>query len=133
MLVVPEGSPIGEVADLTGRRVGVVFGTEGHMEALGWEEVLVPPPAVVQHESTEAALESLTAGEVEAAVVDNLAAQTARNRGVPLTGLQPPLTSEPFVVVTRLEDETLTEAIDEHLDAMIADGTLEAIQERWMR
>lgn len=133
VLVIPQGSPIEEIADLTGRPIGVVLGTEGHMEALGWEEVLVPPPTIVQYESAEAALDNLTAENVEAIVVDNLAAQTAKNRGMNLDILQPPLTDEPFVVVTRLEDEDLTEVIDDHLAAMIQDGTLETLHNRWMQ
>lgn len=131
--VVPAGSPITGPADFAGQRVLVAFGTEGHMEALRWQEALVPAPEVLTFETSEAALDALVAGLGDAAIVDNIAAQTALAHGQPLTILDPPLTDEIYVVAGRREDAALVEAVGAILQDMQSDGSLSALIARWMR
>ena len=129
MLVAPEHSLTAVPEDLAGRRLAVVFGTDGHMVALGWEERVTPPPVLVLEQSAAEALEALAAGEVEAAVVDGLAARVAA-RSAPLMMIL--VTDEPYVIAARGADTALIEAFDDTLDVMRGDGTLDLLLERWM-
>ncbi|MBN1920480.1 MAG: amino acid ABC transporter substrate-binding protein [Anaerolineae bacterium] len=129
MLVAPQQSSIAAPEDLSGRRLAVVFGTDGHMVALGWEERLTPSPVLVLEQSAAEALEALAAGEVEAAVVDGLAARAAA-KAAPLIAVL--VTDEPYVIAARSTDAALIEAFDETLDVMRGDGSLELLLERWV-
>ncbi|MCD6345077.1 MAG: amino acid ABC transporter substrate-binding protein [Anaerolineae bacterium] len=133
VLVVPPDSTITAVADLAGQRVLVVFGTEGHMEALRWEELLSPPPTLVPREGVAEVLAALEAGEAGAAVVDNLAAQTALARGAALQVLDPPVSHEPYVIVARSQDGDLLDELDKFLEEMSDDGTLATLVARWVQ
>ena len=133
MLVVPPDSDVTSVDDLAGQRVLVVFGTAGHMEALRWEELLSPPPTLVPCEGVAEVLAALGAGEAEAAVVDNLAAQAALAHGAAIQVLDPPVTSEPYVIVARSQDGDLLEKLDEFLEEMGDDGTLATLVARWVQ
>jgi polar amino acid transport system substrate-binding protein len=133
VLVVPPDSAVTSVAGLAGQRVLVVFGTEGHMESLRWEELLSPPPTLVTREGVAEVLAALGAGEAEAAVVDNLAAQMALARGAAIQVLDPPVSHEPYVIVARSQDSDLLDELDEFLEEMSDDGTLATLVARWVQ
>ncbi|HQJ11804.1 MAG TPA: transporter substrate-binding domain-containing protein, partial [Anaerolineae bacterium] len=123
MLVAPLDAGITGPADLAGRRVAVVFGTDGHMAALEWEATL----AIYQFAAE--ALAALAAGEVEAAVVDGVTARAAAKSAPLLTLL---VTDEPYVIAARREDAALIDRFDAILDTLRGDGTLEALLDRWI-
>jgi ABC-type amino acid transport substrate-binding protein len=133
VIVLPQASPVAQEGDLAGRPVAVVFGTEGHMEALRYEETLPTPPNLYTFESAEEALQSLSAGQVEATIINNIAAQMAINRGYPVRVLTPPVTDESYVLAVQQEDRALLDAIVQHLESMARDGTLDVLLARWMR
>ncbi len=133
IIAVLQNSPVQTRTDLAGRRVAVIFGTEGHMEAMRLEQTLASPPVILQYESADAVLSALHYGQVEAAILDNIAARMAQNNGQPLSILSPPLTDESYVVAVRKEDRALLEALNRELDAMRTDGTLDALVARWLR
>lgn len=132
VLVVPPDSPIEGVADLPGRKVAVVFGTAGHMEALRWEQLLSSPPVVETRESAEGALEALTTGSVEAILIDALAAQAAGAQEQPIRILTPPIVDESYVIAVRRTEGELIDEITLHLQEMQTDGTIERLTERWI-
>lgn len=132
MLVAPEAAAITGLADLAGRRVGAVFGADGHMAALGWEKQLTPPPVLTLYQSAPEALAALAVGEVEAAVVDGLAARAAVTRGEPVALAAFLVTDEPYVIAARREDSALIKAFGEILDALRSDGVLDALIARWI-
>jgi arginine/lysine/histidine transporter system substrate-binding protein len=133
VLVVPIDSPIDEPTDLAGQHVSVVFGTEGHMEALRWERLLDPPPTVVPQESPDAVVAGLVSGAVEAGVVDNISAQMALSQTPTLRTLAPPVTDEIYVIAGRDEDAALIEEISKILQGMREDGTMEGLIAHWMQ
>lgn len=133
MLVVPVGSPITTLDNLAGQRVAVVFGTEGHMEALRWEQTFTPPPILLTPDAPDKALAMLATHEADAAVVDNVTAQTALAQGAALQVLDPAVTDEVYVVAGRQADVALIKAISTILVQMQADGTLAALITRWMK
>lgn len=132
MLVAPEAAAITGLADLAGRRVGAVFGADGHMAALGWEKQLTPPPVLTLYQSAPEALAALAVGAVEAAVVDGLAARAAVTRGEPAALTAFLVTDEPYVIAARRDDGALIKAFDEILDALRSDGVLDALIARWI-
>ena len=131
VLVSPPDRPVDEVAGLAGQRVAVVFGTSGHMAALKWEARLASAPALVSVETADAALDALEAGDVDAAVVDHLAAQVARRSGRPVQLAALPESVTPYVIAARREDAALIAAIDACLEEMRSNGTLDTLFERW--
>ncbi len=133
VLMVQQTATIDALEGLSGRRLGAVFGTEGHMEALRLEALLAPPPVILTWDTAEEAVAALVAGQVDGVIVDNIAAQQARLSGAPLRILDPPLTDERYVVAARRADAALIEAVDAILQEMQADGTLEALIAYWMR
>ncbi len=131
VLVSPADQPVDEVAALAGKRVVVVFGTSGHMEALRWEERVDPAPVLVTVETADAALDALEAGDVDAAVIEHLAAQIALRAGRELSLTELPASVTPYVIAARHEDAVLIETMDDCLEAMIVDGTLNTLFDRW--
>jgi len=134
VLVVSESADqrISEVNDLSGKRLGVEWGSEGdvvgrrllkEIEGLSLQTYL----------TSEAALRALRGGEVEAAIVDAVSAYEfiAAEGGVQVVG--DPLTDEPYVIAVRLNSPLLLKAINEALVEMKEDGTLQRLQEKWFR
>ncbi len=132
VLMTREESAIASEADLAGQPVACVFGTAGHMQVLQWQETLVPPPTVVTVEAP-GDLAARLHGEAVAAIVDHVSARMAASQDPGLRILTPPLIPEPYVIAVRGEDEALFEAIEGALQALQADGTLDALVERWLR
>ncbi len=132
VLVVSHNSPIHSLSDLGGHKVAVVFGTEGHMEALRWEKELNPAPVLLSGETPEQVLGALNNGSVEAAVVDNVAAQGILLTQPNLKVLDPPITDEIYVVAGRHDEEALIIAIGHYLQQMQTDGTLNKLIAQWM-
>ena len=123
---------ISEVEDLSGKRLGVEWGSEGDVvgrrlqrkiEGLKLENYMAPQDV----------LRALKGGEVEAAIVDAVSAYQfiAVEGGVQVVGH--PLTDELYVVAVRLDSPLLLRAINEALVEMREDGTLERIQAKWFR
>lgn len=133
VLLVPRGSPIDEPVDLAGDYIGVVFGSAGHLEALRWEKMIHPPPTVVPWDSSEQVLAMLLSGQASAAVVDNISALEALSGAPNLQVITPSITDEVYVIAGRQENSALIEKIDEILQQMQADGTLDALISEWMQ
>lgn len=133
VLLVPDMSAIAAVDDLPGRRVALVFGTAAHVAALRWEKTLQPPPVLLVKDDPQAVVALLADGQADAAVVDHVTARIAVAHTAGLRVLLPPITDEPYVVAARKEDADLVEAVDEVLEALQTDGTLDALVGQWMR
>lgn len=132
MLVAPQTAAIAGPGDLAGLRVGAVFGTDGHMAAWDWVESLTPSPTLTLYQSSAEVLAALAASEVEAAVVDGLAARAAVAQDTPLPLKAFLVTDEPYVIAARREDAALIKTLDGLLDALRGDGTLDALVARWI-
>jgi len=132
VLIVREDRIIDRPADLAGETVVCRFGTTGHMAALTWQETLDPPPEVVPVEDLEAWLPSLANGDADALVIDRVTALGLAAGPPDLRVVHPPVTDEPYVVAARSEDRGLIDALDRALTALEADGTLAALERRWM-
>jgi len=127
------------MADLSGRTLAVEFGTQGDLEARKWARRL-PDLTIAPYQTAAEALASVAAGEADGALVDHvsaLAATACLRSPKPGTGgglviVGKPLVEEPYAVAVQRESRHLLQAINEALAEMEADGTMEALIERWM-
>lgn len=115
--------------DLSGRRVAVELGAEGHVVATQWQR-RVPDLTVQPFETAGDALEAVRGAAADAAVVDAISARLAAGSGSGLVLSGQPVTEEPFAIVFRIEDELLREAIEESLRRLHSRGELDAILSR---
>lgn len=122
-----------ELAALAGQSLAVIFGTTGHMAALHWEETLSPPPRIITYEQPAEALTALAAGEVQAAVLDNVTAQTALAQGTGYRIRELPSHVEPYVIATRRQDRKLSAEVDRILLELLEKGGVEALLEKWLQ
>ena len=122
-IVVADGSSITGKADLEGKKVSVQTGTTAEEYCMGnGYEVL----AFIANNDAAAAL---TAGKVDAWVVDNeVALAMAPELG--LTVLDEAMTSEPYAFAFQKGSE-LVAPFNEALDALLADGTVEQIFQQY--
>lgn len=119
-IVVMPDSPITSKADLEGKSVSVQTGTtaEDYCMNNGYE--------VLAFTANNDALAALTSGKVDAWVVDNeVAVSLAAENG--LTVLTEPMTTEPYAFAFPKGSDSLIEAFNQSLSAMLADGTIKEI------
>ena len=140
VLVVHSGETgIEEMADLSGRKLAVEFGTPGDQEARKWTRKL-PGLAVVPYQTAVEALAAVATGEAEAALVDHVSAlATTARPGSPGSGsgsgliiVGEPVVEEPYAVAVRRENRHLLRAINEALAEIESDGTMEALMTKWL-
>ena len=134
VLVVSESTNqrISEVNDLSGKTLGVEWGSEGDVVGRRLQKE-IESLSLQSYMTAAAALRALKGGEVEAAIVDAVSAYQfiAAEGGVQVVGH--PLTDELYVVAVQLDSPLLLRAINEALVEMREDGTLERIQAKWFR
>ena len=134
VLVVSESTNqrISEVNDLSGKTLGVEWGSEGDVVGRRLQKE-IESLSLQSYMTAAAALRALKGGEVEAAIVDAVSAYQfiAAEGGVQVVGH--PLTDELYVVAVRLDSPLFLRAINEALVEMREDGTLERIQAKWFR
>jgi ABC-type amino acid transport substrate-binding protein len=122
--------PVEGMADLGGRTLAVEFGTRGDLEARKWARRL-SGLAVVPYQTAAEALAAVEARAADAALVDHVSAKSGAGRGLVVVG--EPVVEEPYAVAVHRESRYLLRAIDDALAEMEADGTMEALTEKWLR
>jgi polar amino acid transport system substrate-binding protein len=123
---------ISEADDLSGKKLGVEWGSEG--DVLGRQlQKKIEGLSLQTFMAPQDVLRALKEGEVETAIVDAVSAYQfiATEGGVQVVG--DPLTDELYVIAVRLDSPLLLKAINEALVEMREDGTLERLQEKWFR
>ena len=121
VIVVAEGSPITGKADLNGKVASVQTGTTAES---GCQDEGIDVQAFAANADAKAAL---TTGKVDAWVVDNLTAIQMVEEGDGLVILEEKMTEEPYAFAFAQGSEDLVAAINEALNELIADGTVEGI------
>jgi ABC-type amino acid transport substrate-binding protein len=130
-LAVPALSSIEGTADLSGKRVGVEWGSEGDMvgrqlQRDGTALTLVP------FETPQATIDALlNGGEIDAALVDSISLLQAQALGADVMAAGPHVTSNPYVIVLpRRAFELLTQT-NQGVERLRAAGTLDLLAEEW--
>ena len=130
-LAVRVGSPIATVADLSGRRVGVEWGSVGdmlgrQMQRDGVDVTLVPL------ETPADLLEALASQqEVDAILIDNVALRQAQGAGRQIVAVDEPLESVPYVIVMPRRATELHQNLEASLKLLQAEGHLGNLESAW--
>lgn len=131
-IVVTSGSDITCKEDLTGKTISVQTGTTAEEFCMANEGYTVK--AFTANADAQAAL---TAGKVDAWVIDDLtaaemvASYNEDHPDAPLVILNEAMTTEPYAFAFAFGSEDLVQTINEILDKLLSDGTVAAIFEKY--
>ena len=125
-IIVMADSEIATAADLEGKKVSCQEGTTG-------EQYLLDNGYDVQSFKTGAeAITALTAGKVDAVVIDDAVARALSEKQEGKTVvLEEALTKEAYAIALKKGNDALTAEIDAVLEELKADGTIKAIFEKY--
>ena len=126
-IIVPEGSDIASVDDLSGKKIGTQRGTTGYIycsDDFGDENV-------VAYDDGLTAVQALNNGQVDAVVIDNAPAQefVAANPGLKILDTS---YAEEDYAIGMAKNSPLEDAINSALEELKADGTLQAIVDKYI-
>lgn len=125
VIVVKNDSPIASKADLEGKKISVQTGTTAEKYCLtnGYQ--------VSAFESNNDAFAAVTADKVDAWVVDNEVAVAMIKGNADVKKLDENMTTEPYGFAFPKGSDSLVEAFNTEISAMIADGTIQAIFDKY--
>ena len=126
-IIVPEGSDIASPDDLAGKKIGTQRGTTGYIycsDAFGDENV-------VAYDDGLTAVQALNNGQVDAVVIDNAPAQEfiAANPGLKILDTS---YAEEDYAIGMAKNSPLEDAVNSVLEELKADGTLQAIVDKYI-
>lgn len=130
VVVTAENFQAGSIDELHGKRIAVEWGSEGDLQARVLRRRF-PDLQILPKETPQAALEALLAGEADVALVDNISALEFAGQGNSIRIEPDVVVSDPYVIVMPRKAPFLQERVAEALAALEADGTLEALTEKW--
>ena len=127
-IIVPEDSDIASADDLTGKAIGTQRGTTGYLyctDDFGEENVIA-------YDDGLTAVQALNNGQVDAVVIDNAPAQefVAANPGLKI--LDTAYAQEDYAIGVAKGNTQLLDAINGALEELQADGTLQAIVDKYI-
>lgn len=127
-IIVPEGSDITSADDLADKMIGVQESTTGHI----YSEDDYGSDHVTPYSTGTQAVQALLAGKVDCVIIDNEPAKAyvASNEGLKI--LETPYTEEDYAIAVSKDNEALLAAINEALEELIADGTVQAIVDKYI-
>ena len=128
-IIVPEGSDIASPDDLAGKKIGTQRGTTGYIycsDDFGDD-------AVVAYDDGLTAVQALKNGQVDAVVIDNAPAEeyVAANPGLVI--LDTSYAEEDYAIGMNKSNTALLEAVNAALEELKADGTLQAIVDKYIK
>ena len=132
LLVAPRENAIAKSEDLTGRRLAAEWGSAGDAQARALQREFGGNLTLILCESPDLALQAVLDGKADAAAVDAVSLALFDAGQDRLITIGEPLQSEPYVIVMPAHARKLLAAINETLADLAADGTLAAIQARWL-
>jgi ABC-type amino acid transport substrate-binding protein len=131
ILVSRADSPIGTMRALDGRSVAVEIASQGDLAAQHWQRRLHALD-VQRYLLPDDAMSAVLIGHADAALVDTVSARLylVQHDGLVMA----PKTTVPddYVIALRKANFRLIDAVERALNDMIADGTLDAIVNRWL-
>ena len=126
-IIVPEGSDIASPDDLAGKKIGTQRGTTGYIycsDDFGDSNV-------VAYDNGLTAVQALNNGQVDAVVIDNAPAQefVAANPGLKVLDTS---YAEEDYAIGMAKGSALEDAVNKALEELKADGTLQAIVDKYI-
>ena len=128
-IIVPEGSDIATADDLAGKKIGTQRGTTGYLycsDDFGED-------AVVAYDNGLTAVQALNNGQVDAVVIDNEPAKAYVESNPGLKILDTSYTEEDYAIGMNKSNTALLEAVNAALEELKADGTLQAIVDKYIK
>ena len=127
-IIVPEDSDIASADDLTGKAIGTQRGTTGYI--YGTDDF--GEDAVVAYDSGLTAVQALNNGQVDAVVIDNAPAKEFVEANPGLKILDTAYAQEDYAIGVAKGNTELLNAINGALEELEADGTLQAIVDKYI-
>ena len=125
VIVVKADSTIASKADLAGKKISVQTGTTAE------DYCLKNDYQVSAFEANNDAFAAMTAGKVDAWVVDNEVAVAMIKGNADVKKLDENMTTEPYGFAFPKGSTTLVDAFNTEIDAMIADGTIQGLFDQY--
>ena len=128
-IIVPEGSDIASPDDLAGKKIGTQRGTTGYLycsDDFGED-------AVVAYDNGLTAVQALNNGQVDAVVIDNEPAKAYVESNPGLKILDTSYAEEDYAIGMAKGNTALLEAVNAALEELKADGTLQAIVDKYIK
>jgi len=129
--IVSRGQPTQHMRDLEGQTAAVEYGSSADETARRWQRRLHKLDTSL-YATTNEALDALYAGKTDAALADVVSARLYQRTHPGLTLSAQPIAPEPYAIVTRFDSFKLAGAIDDAVDQLLRDGTIESIAAKWM-
>ena len=129
VVIVKEGSDIKSIDDLQGKKIGTQRGTTGYLycsDDFGED-------AVVAYDSGLTAVQALNNGQVDAVVIDNEPAKAYVESNPGLKILDTSYAEEDYAIGMNKSNTALLEAVNAALEELKADGTLQAIVDKYIK
>ena len=127
-IIVPEDSDIASADDLTGKAIGTQRGTTGYIyctDDFGEDNVIA-------YDDGLTAVQALNNGQVDAVVIDNAPAQEFVEANPGLKILDTAYAQEDYAIGVAKGNTELLNAINGALEELKADGTLQAIVDKYI-
>ena len=127
-IIVPEDSDIATVDDLTGKTIGTQRGTTGYIyctDDFGEDNVIA-------YDNGLTAVQALNNGQVDAVVIDNAPAKEFVSANPGLKILDTAYAQEDYAIGVAKGNTQLLDAINGALEELQADGTLQAIVDKYI-
>ncbi len=132
VLVVRKNSGVTKLADLAGKTIGLQAGSSAADALEEAVEFKASVKSVIEFKDNIMALNDLEIGGVDGVVMDLIVANYAiATSGKPFVVLEEQLSPEEYGIAFRKNDVKLTDAVQQTLEAMYADGTVEKISTKW--
>lgn len=131
VLVSNETNAVSNMEDFSGLRLAFELGSLAHSEAERWLR-RIPPFALRPYVSADDALAAVQVGDADAAITDHVSARLYLQMHTDWNAALSEVTVTPLAAATSVQNGALAARIDELLEVMEADGTLNGILERWL-
>jgi len=118
---------IKSVDDLTGKKIGVQLGTTGDIYASDIEGATIE-----QYNKGFEAVQALSQGKVDAVIIDDQVAKALSATNDAVTVLAEPFTVEDYAICVSKSKSDLTAAMNTAIAELKADGTLQAILDKYI-
>ena len=128
-IIVPNDSDIASPDDLAGKKIGTQRGTTGYIycsDDFGDD-------AVVAYDNGLTAVQALNNGQVDAVVIDNEPAKAYVESNPGLKILDTSYAEEDYAIGMNKRNTALLEAVNAALEELKADGTLQAIVDKYIK
>ena len=128
VIIVQEGSEITGADDLAGKKIGVQLGTTGDIYASdGIEDATIE-----QYNKGMDAVQALSNGIIDAVIIDNEPAKQFVSKAEGLKILDEEFVTEEYAIAIAKGNEELLDDVNKALDAIIADGTVQGIIDKYI-